>query len=565
MAFTNDQDSHLPLLDQERKDVTQHLLPLANDQYIQLITEATATINDISQYLSQLKDRLVIFHYAGHAESTKIILTDQKADSDGLADMLALQDELKLVFLNGCSTRAQVDRLLEKGIPAVIATSAPIADTPAKEFANTFYQSLATKHILKEAFDMAASRHKMASGEALEFHRGQQLPGQEGIPLPWGLYTRDDAKAILDWKIPLLSSGSFIITGAGYKYQSDAVMNQKVVETIANAITDYSLKVRFMFEEAKMRKREPKLRELRAAVIDAFPTPIGMHLRRLIQSDKISTERLQRIVNLYSVTVEFLAFILLSQLWDEMYKKGSLNIPDAHAKVLAKFSTATETDFNGFRYFDVIRIISDIFELNEIAPFVEEFNLVKKELYENSELLNAHLALEEMKANLKGTIAAEEIESFCVQAEDHLCVLFSHIGFAAKYTMATIKTIELEKQRHAIPNYRHNLVILNRLMESIGVLDDVLVSEVYSDNNAVVLLNNEEEVHPYLNLSPFIIDENALSGQFNSKLFFFRYIENGDLVYELIENRKDILNVSDKTYPSVKEQYQAFKRQIAEA
>lgn len=565
LAFANDQDSHLPLLDQERKDITQHLLPLANEQYVQLITEATATINDISQYLSQLKDRLVIFHYAGHAESTKIILTDQEANSDGLADMLALQDELKLVFLNGCSTRAQVDRLLKKGIPAVIATAVPIGDNAAKEFANTFYQSLATQHTLKEAFDMAASRHKMASGEELAFHRGQQLPGAVGNPLPWGLYTRADSKAILDWKIPLLQSGSFIISGAGYKYQSGAIMNQKIVETIANAIADYSLKVSFMFQEAKMRKRDPKLRELRAAVIDAFPTPIGMHLRRLIQSDKISTERLQRIINLYSVSVEFLAFTLLAQLWDEKHKKGALNIPDAHAKVLDKFSTATKKDFNSIRYFDVIRIISDIFELNEIDPFVEEFNLIKKELYENSELLNAHLALEEMKANLKGTIAAEEIESFCVQAEDHLCVLFSHIGFAAKYTMATIKTIELQKERHQTPNYRHNLVILNRLMESIGVLDDVLVSEVYSDNNAVVLLNNEEEVHPYLNLSPFIIDENALSGQFNSKLFFFRYIEEGNLVYELIENRKDKLNVSEEAYPIIKEQYQAFKRQIAQA
>jgi hypothetical protein len=564
LAFANDQDSHLPLLDQERKDITQHLLPLANDQYVQLITEATATINDIAQYLSQVKDRLVIFHYAGHAESTKIILTDQAADSDGLADMLALQDELKLVFLNGCSTREQVSRLLDKGIPAVIATAVPIGDSAAKEFANVFYQSLATQHTLKEAFDMAASRHKMASGTALEWHRGQQLPGGAGNPLPWGLYTLEDNKAILDWKIPLLTSGSFIISGAGYKYQSGQVMNQKIVETIANAIADYSLKVRFMFEEAKMRKREPKLRELRAAVIDAFPTPIGMHLRRLIQSDKISTERLQRIINLYSVTIEFLAFTLLAQLWDEKYNKEKINIPEAHVKVLNKFATASKDDFEYFNYFDVIRIVSDIFELNEIEPFVDEFSLIKKELYENSELLNAHLALEEMKLQLKGTIAAEEIESFCVQSEDHLCTLFSHIGFAAKYTMATIKTIELQKERHTIPSYRHNLVILNRLMESIGVLDDVLVSEVYSDNNVVVLLNNEEDVHPYLNLSPFIIDENALSGQFNSKLFFFRYIEGGNLIYELIENRKDKLTVSDEAYPAVKQQYQAFKRQIAE-
>lgn len=560
LAFANDQDRHLPLLDQERKEVTQHLLPLENDQYLQLLTESAATINDIISLVTQVKDRLAIFHYAGHADSNQLFLTDQAANSDGLADLLGTQTNLKLVFLNGCSTGEQVERLLQNGVPAVIATSVPVGDTAAKEFANAFYKALATQHTIKEAFDIAASRQKMANGPVAEWHRGQGKPVKVQAVFPWGLYTKDEAKEVLDWKIPLVSSGTFIISNAGYKYDSGQVMNKKIVETIAIAIVDYNFKVQFMFQDAKRRKKEPKMRELRAAVIDAFPTPIGMHLRRLIQSDKVSVDRLQRIINLYSVSVEFLAFILLAQLWDELYKKEDLNIPQSQSDILVNFAKADQSIFESFNYFDVIRGVSDVFELNGIEPFVAEFTTLKKEVYDDSALLNAHLALEEMKIRLNGTIAAEEIESFCVQAEDHLCTLFSQIGFAAKYTMATIKTIELQKERHANPNFRHNLVILNRLMESIGVLDDVLVSDVYSDNNAVVLLNTEDEVHPYLNLSPFIIDENALSGQYNSKLFFYRYHKGDDLVYELIENRKDPLLVSDDQYPEVKKQFQAFKR-----
>lgn len=562
LAFANDQDSHLPLLEQERKVVRQHLLPLENDQYIQLLTESAATINDITGLLTQVKDRLAIFHYAGHAESDKLFLTDQAANSDGLADLLGTQTNLKLVFLNGCSTREQVERLLQNGVPAVIATAVPVGDSAAKEFANAFYKALATQHTIKEAFDIAASRQKMANGPAVEWHRGQGFPVVEEDIFPWGLYTHDEAKEILDWKIPLVSSGTFIISNAGYKYKSDQVMNKKIVETIANSIVDYNFKVQFMFQDAKRRKKEPKMRELRAAVIDAFPTPIGMHLRRLIQSDKVSVDRLQRIVNLYSVTIEFLAFILMAQLWDEWYKNEKLNIPQSQTDIIAKFAQANKAKFDGFNYFDIIRGVSDIFELNGIVPFVSEFGTMKDEFYEDSDLLKAHLALEEMKGHLQGTIAAEEIESYCVQSEDHLCTLFSQIGFAAKYTMATIKTIELQKERHADPNFRHNLVILNRLMESIGVLDDVLESESYSDNNSVVLLNTEDEVFPYLNLSPFIIDENALSGQYNSKLFFFRYLDGDGLIYELIENRKDQLIVSDDKYPQVKRQFQAFKRLI---
>lgn len=563
LAFANDQDRHLPLLDQERKELIQHLLPLENEQYIQLLSESAATINDLTSLITQVKDRLAVFHFGGHAESNHLFLVDQAADSDGLADLLGTQPHLKLVFLNGCSTQEQVHHLLRNGVPAVIATSVPIGDKAAKEFANAFYKALSTRHTIKEAFDIAASRQKMEQGLEMNWYRGQGIPSlSEDDTFPWGLYTQEEAKDILDWKISLVSSGTFIIANAGYKYQSGQIMNKKIVETIANAIADYNVKIQFMFQEAKQRNKEPKLRELRAAVIDAFPTPVGMHLRRLIQSDKVSVDRLQRMVNLYSVSVEFLAFVMIAQFWDEFYHNQELNIPKSQGLILFDFAEADPNTFESFNYFDLIRAISDIFDLNNISPFVKEFSELKQAVFEDSELLNAHLALEEMKIHLKGTIAADEIESYCVQAEEHLCTLFSHIGFAAKYTMATIKSIELDKERHADPNFRHNLVILNRLMESIGVLDDVLVSNVYSDNKSVVLLNNEDAVYPYLNLSPFIIDENALSGQYNSKLFFYRYTNENKLVYELIENRRDQLLISDEKYPSVKNQFHAFKRTI---
>jgi len=563
LAFANDQTRHLPLLDQERKEIRQRLLPLENEQYIQLLTESAATIDDLTGLITHVKDRLAIFHYGGHADSEQLFLADQSADGAGLADLLGTQSNLKLVFLNGCSTRAQVQRLLEKGVPAVIATSVPIGDEAAKAFAVSFYEALATRHTLREAFDIAAARQKMANGLEVIWHRGQGLaPITDDAPLPWGLYTHDEAPDILDWKIALVNAGTFILANAGYRYQAGQVMNKQIVETIANAIQADNPKIQFMFQEARRRNKEPKLRELRAAVIDAFPTPIGMHLRRLIQSDQVSVDRLQRMVNLYSVSVELLAFIMLAQLWDERYKNDALDIPASQARILTDFVQATQDTAATFNYFDLIRGISDIFELNHIEPFVREFQAFKQEVFEDSELLNAHLALEEMKGFLQGTIAADEIESYCVQAEQHLCTLFSKIGFAARYTLATIKTIELDKERHANPHYRHNLVILNRLMESIGVLDDVLVSDVYSDSRAVVLLRNEDTVFPYLNLSPLIIDENALSGQYNSKLFFFRYTEAGQLVYELIENRKDQLLVSDEKYPAVNNQFQAFKRSI---
>ena len=45
------------------------------------------------------------------------------ADAAGLAAFLGQQRGLQLVFLNGCSTQAQVKGLLEAGVGVVIATA----------------------------------------------------------------------------------------------------------------------------------------------------------------------------------------------------------------------------------------------------------------------------------------------------------------------------------------------------------------------------------------------------------------------------------------------------------
>ena len=47
----------------------------------------------------------------------KIVL----AFSGGLAQLMGIQKELQLVFLNGCATKGQVEQLFAAGIKAVIA------------------------------------------------------------------------------------------------------------------------------------------------------------------------------------------------------------------------------------------------------------------------------------------------------------------------------------------------------------------------------------------------------------------------------------------------------------
>ncbi len=563
LAFANDPDQHLPLLEQERKDISSLLIPLASQQHFQFFSEPSASTEDLSQYITEFKDRVAIFHYGGHSDSTRIFLANHEAHADGVAQLLGQQDNLKLVFLNGCSNRAQVDLLFQLNIPAVIATAVNIADRSAVVFAKNFYRALSTQHTISEAFKIAAANHLMESGQAVGIYRGVQLPGGEGEQLPWGLYVREGVDEIMDWKLPQESANSVIIRGAGMRYQPGETINEKLIVRIANAIAPFSVLIKAMMEEARRRDREPSMRDLRAAVIDAFPTPIGTHLRKLVISETISTERLQRIVNVYTVASELLAYTMLAQLWDAKVENERVQIPQEQHDVLVNFITQDPGAQQERNYVAIIRAVMDVFQVNNIEPFVEEFEELQAEFYRDSKFQAAYRFLEEMKKELRSTIAADEIESFCVQAEDQLATFIEYTGFAAKYTLATIKTIELLKERHSTPRYRHNLVVLNRLTASIGILDDTLVADEFTDNNAVVLLKDETTVHPYLNLTPFVIDENALAGQNNSKIFFFRYLNDRRYHYVFADNLRDPLQATRELDEFLTTMFNSFRRQVA--
>ena len=113
-----------------------------------VVVEEKASIERIYNVFQKHRDRIAIFHFGGHADGDRLLLQSafepRAAYAEGLATLLGQQRGLKLVFLNGCSTRPQVKRLLDAGVPAVIATARAIDDQMATEFAVAFYQALTT-------------------------------------------------------------------------------------------------------------------------------------------------------------------------------------------------------------------------------------------------------------------------------------------------------------------------------------------------------------------------------------------------------------------------------------
>lgn len=198
LTFANNSSRPLLNLEKESKAIRRVLSLFQSGQQIQIHPEDFATIDDIAHFLMEHKNGVALFHYGGHAGSQHLILRDQSANADGIAHLLAQQSQLKLVFLNGCSTREQVRLLLELGIPAVIATSVPIDDPGAAEFAGDFYKAAASGHNIREAFKIAAAIVQTRRGHHPQIHRGAGRRREDKEVFPWGLYVHEEKGSILE-------------------------------------------------------------------------------------------------------------------------------------------------------------------------------------------------------------------------------------------------------------------------------------------------------------------------------------------------------------------------------
>lgn len=571
LAFSNDQDAYLRMVVRERKNIFKALQQHHDQGYVQVHKEENTSIEDIFDLFNRYSDRIAIFHYGGHANGTHLHLERsaakaEMADALGLAQLLGQQPALQLVFLNGCATKNQVEQLFSSGVRAVIATSVPINDEVATEFAEQFYHALAAKATIQKAFQTAKAFVTTRYGKSREVNEfralhwaGKSEAGSEEPP--WGLYVNSNGEDALAWTLPESAEHKVIIRGAALATKAGGNVNTELIETLFNAVAKQSPEVGVLWEAAKQNKRQD-LRMVRQQIIDSFPAPIGEQLRKLFAGNTIDVQRLRQLVLTYETVAELFCFTLLSQLWDERFTNPALNIGENHLVEFNSIFALSAGSQPTFDYVNVIAVVAQILGENGISPFVEEVADIATVLRQDT-LDNAYRFMEEMRAELlDGKIAADEIESFCLQSEKHLGNILSALAFLVKYKLTTIKRIDIIKTRHEAPAYRHNQVMLDRV--TAGVMDSEETYPEFTDSESVILLKNADDVKEYLSLSPFVIDENAFTGDQNSKLFFYSHHDATDDSYHFrfVDNAEDTLIVSDEHYPQIKEQFEKFRKSV---
>lgn len=215
LVYANDRvdpAKHLRNLSSEINRIRDVLRPAEQRGICQVEIEANASADRIFSIFqtADYRDRITIFHYAGHADGDQLLLespTGERgiAHAEGLASFLGTRTreglQLALVFLNGCSTAAQVQGLLDADCQAVIATSAAVDDEVAMDFAVQFYQGLAGNAGLESAFAGAGAAIKTRCGKdprALYWGDAAALAGRD----PWELSIRCGSDEVRYWNLP---------------------------------------------------------------------------------------------------------------------------------------------------------------------------------------------------------------------------------------------------------------------------------------------------------------------------------------------------------------------------
>ena len=219
LAFA-DARGDLPELHEESRKLQALFERFRDDGRCSLIFRPTATWDQIYHDMTTQPDDIAIFHFGGHADEGQVLLDSHlgatAVESKGLASLLGRRRNLKLVFLNGCSTRPQVQLLLDAGVRAVIATARPIDDRAACDVAVAFYEALtaggeavpAGGRSLRAAFDAACAYvvgkipKDSPDRHLLPVHKpqtAQDISGGDG--LPWDLFVRPGAEQVERWDL----------------------------------------------------------------------------------------------------------------------------------------------------------------------------------------------------------------------------------------------------------------------------------------------------------------------------------------------------------------------------
>lgn len=294
-------------------------------------------------------------------------------------------------------------------------------------------------------------------------------------------------------------------------------------------------------------------------IISSFVGVIGVLLQKLIasgyeasksNSSKNAKDYLEICIATVQRTLQLLCYSFISKLWD--YKKDkNFELTGDQSAILENFFN-TYPELNISEYADLLKTLVNIFDEQKIVyPFSEFKNDCLKD---ESGFIKACKNIEAKSKQDSGQLKL----SITDEAERELTEILTTVNFLADYKMVSVNEISYEALRNNKAQYIHSYTLLGtdddndtdtqKLYSSKYKYDSLPIS-----SNAVLIFKNKYQEG--LNLFPFIIDVNALTGQTEAKICFYTYFEEGKkkLTYsniaQISSDKNDSSNdLSDPSY-----------------
>jgi hypothetical protein len=278
-------------------------------------------------------------------------------------------------------------------------------------------------------------------------------------------------------------------------------INEELIRKVFSEMTRYRPALsKFLIADEE--GEEVDYRILGSQIIKNFPWPVGVELRRLFSASmrKLDRMRLDQIFKTIERSMQFLSFVMLSQLWqDTIYKK--IRIPDAFSREFeSRFLVLAMGSFSW-----MIRAIGTLYQEAQQPWFMQEIdeNFDKKFYADLDFWVPERNEIGHYQINL----TQEEIEKRCVEYEEKLSFILQKLAFLAKYSLISVREIKVLKPKNRNARFHHVVDLLNSSDSDFSARE--MDEEKFSESQSVLLMKSTKSMDEYLNLSPLVIDTHS--------------------------------------------------------
>lgn len=282
-----------------------------------------------------------------------------------------------------------------------------------------------------------------------------------------------------------------------------AQINENLIRAVFDEMVKHKTALqKYLIVDEDEEEEEVDYRILGDLIIKNYPWPVGIELRRLFSGSmrQLDRLRLDQIFKTIERSMQFICFVMLSQLWKDKLK-GVAAIPDSLSKDFGtRFCVLSLGNFTW-----LIRSVGKLYKDNNIEWFMPEMgeNFDKKFYAALDFWVPERNEIGHYQINL----TQEEIEKRCVEYEEKLTYILQRIAFLAKYKLVSVREIKVEKPKNREATFHHVIDLLNSTDSDFAAKE--IDETIYSESNSVLLMKTIKSIEEYLNLSPLVIDTHS--------------------------------------------------------